>query len=68
VQSLNYNKDSGAQSSYNPPVNPYDVKFHRGLKGPVGPSGASENAFQKVMSKTIIDYTKGSIGNSEFRA
>ena len=29
-QSLNYNKDTKGNSSYNPPVNPYDMNFHRG--------------------------------------
>ena len=32
IQSLNYNKDQRNNASYNPPMNPYDLNFHRGKK------------------------------------
>jgi len=31
---LNYNKDPKINSTYKPPVNPYDVNCHRGKHNP----------------------------------
>lgn len=67
AQALNYNKDAKKQSSYNPPVNPYDVKHHRGQKGAVGDLKKSNNAYQEQMAKVISDYTKGKINTNDFR-
>lgn len=38
--SLNYNKDQKANSSYHPPVNPYDLNHHRGKRNKVAGPGA----------------------------
>eukprot|EP00347_Sterkiella_histriomuscorum_P014048 403362357 len=69
AQSLNYNKDQRANATYNPPMNPYDLNFHRGQRNKkAGDGGASQNAFQERMANTIKDYTKGSINQNAFRA
>lgn len=67
LQSLNYNKDQKKQSSYHPPVNPYDVKFHRGQKGAVGDIKKSNNAYQEEMAKVISEYTQGKMNSNDFR-
>jgi len=68
AQSLNYKKDPKANSSYNPPVNPYDQKFHVGQAQKPGKKGVTQNAFQDQMSKALTDYTKGSSNANNFRA
>jgi hypothetical protein len=45
--------DQKKNSSYNPPVNPYDLKFHRGQLAKVGPSKNSVNVYQEQMTKVI---------------
>ncbi len=32
---MNYNKDQKNNSTYNPPMNPYDLDFHRGKKNKI---------------------------------
>jgi len=70
AKSLNYNKDTvKSNSTFNPPVNPYDLNHHRGKRNKVaGDAGASKNAFQERMATTISDYTKGNTSVNNFRA
>lgn len=70
LQALNYNKDTvKSNSKFNPPVNPYDLNHHRGKRTlKAGDEGASKNAFQERMAKTIQDYTKGNLNVNAFRS
>lgn len=77
---MNYNKDPKTNSTYNPPVNPYDLDFHRGKRNKkagmislsfilfIGDSGKTINAFQEEMAKTIKDYTQGAANINTFKA
>jgi len=69
AQSLNYNKDlSKHTQSYVPPVNPYDVNFHRAKRTKVaGAEGSTINAFQEEMGKAIRGLTTGTINTNQLR-
>lgn len=68
AHSLNYNADLKKNSSYVPPVQPYDQNFHRAKRVKVaGPPGESLNAYQKELGSTLQDYTLGSVSGQKFK-
>ena len=68
AQSLKFNQTKTKNSKYQAPVDPYDVKFHRGQAGKTGPIGQSANRYQEEISKVINGYTQGQLGKNDFRA
>ncbi len=68
IKALNYNQDLKKNSSYVPPVKPYDLDFHRAKRVKVpGPPGQSLNVFQGEIGKTLQNYTLGGVSGNQFR-
>lgn len=68
AHALNYNADLKKNSSYMPPVQPYDQNFHRAKRVKVaGPPGESLNAYQKELGTTLQDYTLGGVSGQKFK-
>lgn len=62
AQTLGYSRDVKQNSAYIPPVNPYDVNFHRAKRNKVaGPGGQTMNAFQEEVGKALQACTSGQI-------
>ena len=61
-------KDQRQNGTFNPPVNPYDLNFHRGARDKkAGPAGTTINHNQEEMAKVITAYTKGNMNTNKFR-
>lgn len=69
AQSLNFNKDAQRHTqAYVPPVNPFDVNFHRAKRNKVaGAEGSTMNAFQEEVGQALRNLTSGSLNTNALR-
>ncbi len=65
---MNYNKSEDKNSTYKPPVNPYDIKHHRGQANRDECTQKSMNRNKEKMAQVIQNYTKGNLDLNNFRA